>query len=259
MIPVRKLLAHTALASCPCVLRPAVADLTPPPGRMNRLVAALPNKIGPARAFSAEALIKCCADGAELAVPARRALIGSWDNLPDFEQQRLITSDWPVLAGPEMIPILKKMLSGPIPEEGRLDAMAHHDALKHLFELAPAEARPFIDRDLRESGTKPPVQLLELLREAELDAAIQPSVDRIAKDHGDKDDFARAERFAIEKDLPQISAAFEWSLNAKRCDGQESMIRYFIRVDPTHIGRRWPRKHSMPEGTRSLCLVSNPV
>ena len=96
---------------------------------MNRLVAALPNKIGPARAFSAEALIKCCADGAELAVPARRALIGSWDNLPDFEQQRLITSDWPVLAGPEMIPILKKMLSGPIPEEGRLDLSLIHISL----------------------------------------------------------------------------------------------------------------------------------
>jgi hypothetical protein len=203
-----------------------------------RLAAALPTKIGPARAFSAEALIKCCADSAELTIPARRALIESWENLPDFEQQRLITSDWPVLAGPEMIPILKKMLSGPIPEEGRLDAMAHHDALKHLYELDPAEARPLIDRDLRESGTKPPVELLELLSGAKLDAAIRPSVDRIAKDHGDKDDFARVERFASEKDLPQISAAFDRSLNTKHCDGQESMIRYFVRIDPANAGNR---------------------
>jgi hypothetical protein len=204
----------------------------------HRLVAALSSKIGSARAVSAEALIKCCADNAELAVPARRILMESWDNLPDFEQQRLITSDWPVLAGPEMIPILKKMLSGPIPDEGRLDAMAHHDALKHLYELDPTVARPLIERDLLESGTNPPVQLLELLSEAELDAAIQPSVDRIAKDHGDKDDFARVERFAIEKDLSQISAAFERSLNAKRCDGQESIIRYFIRVDPVNASSR---------------------
>ena len=39
MLSVRKLLAHTALASCLCALRPDVANLTPPPGRMNRLPA----------------------------------------------------------------------------------------------------------------------------------------------------------------------------------------------------------------------------
>lgn len=39
MLSARKLLAHTALASCLCALRPDVADLTPPPGRMNRLPA----------------------------------------------------------------------------------------------------------------------------------------------------------------------------------------------------------------------------
>jgi hypothetical protein len=39
MFSVRKLLAHTALASCLCAIRPDVADLTPPPGRMNGLPA----------------------------------------------------------------------------------------------------------------------------------------------------------------------------------------------------------------------------
>jgi len=37
MLSVRKLLAHTAMASCLCALRPDVANLTPPPGRMNAL------------------------------------------------------------------------------------------------------------------------------------------------------------------------------------------------------------------------------
>jgi hypothetical protein len=37
MLSVRKLFAYTALASCLCVLRPDIDDLTPPPGRMNRL------------------------------------------------------------------------------------------------------------------------------------------------------------------------------------------------------------------------------
>jgi hypothetical protein len=39
MLSVRKLLAYAALASCLCALRPDVADLTPPPGRMNALPA----------------------------------------------------------------------------------------------------------------------------------------------------------------------------------------------------------------------------
>ena len=39
MLSVRKLLAHTALASCLCALRPDVANLTQPPGRMNALPA----------------------------------------------------------------------------------------------------------------------------------------------------------------------------------------------------------------------------
>lgn len=199
-----------------------------------RLAAALPNKTGVARAFSSEALIKCCADDAELAVPARRALIESWKNLPEFEQQRLITSGWPVLGGPEMIPILKETLAGPVPKEGGLASMAHYDALEHLFELDSAQARPFIDRDLRASGSKPAVKLLELLSGTELSAAVRPSVDRITDGQGDKGDFARVDRFASGEVFPQISAAFERSINAKRCDGQESMIRYFIRVDPAN-------------------------
>jgi hypothetical protein len=203
-----------------------------------RLAETLSNKTGAARAFSAEALIRCCADDAELAIPARRALIESWKNLPDVEQQRLITSDWPVIGGPEMIPILKSTLSGPIPEEGRLDSMAHHDALKDLFDLDPAQARPFIDRDLRKSGTKPAVELLELLSGSELSAAVQPSIDRISNGDGDKDDFARVDRFASKEVLPQISAVFERSINVKRCEGQESMIRYFIRVDPNYATGR---------------------
>lgn len=195
-----------------------------------QLAAALPDKTEAARAVSAEALIKCCADDAELAIPARRALIESWNHLPGVEQMRLITSDWPVIGGPEMIPILKQTLAEPV--HGGLAAMAHHDALKHLFELDPAQARPFIDRDLNASGTKPAVELLELLSGVELAAAVQPSVDRVAKDLGDKDDFARVDRFAGKEVFPQISAAFDLSINAKRCDGQESMIRYFIRIDP---------------------------
>jgi hypothetical protein len=39
MLSARKLLAHTALASCLCALHPDVADLTPPAGRMNTLPA----------------------------------------------------------------------------------------------------------------------------------------------------------------------------------------------------------------------------
>ena len=39
MLSPRTLLAHTALASCLCALRPDVADLTPPPGRMKTLPA----------------------------------------------------------------------------------------------------------------------------------------------------------------------------------------------------------------------------
>ena len=112
--------------------------------------------------------------------------------------------------------------------------MAHYDALEHLFELDSAQARPFIDRDLRASGSKPAVKLLELLSGTELSAAVRPSVDRITDGQGDKGDFARVDRFASGEVFPQISAAFERSINAKCCDGQESMIRYFIRVDPAN-------------------------
>ena len=219
-----------------------------------RLAAALPNKTGAARAFSAEALIKCCADNAELAVPARRVLIESWKNLPDFEQQRLITSDWPVLGGPEMIPILKETLSGPVPTGGPLAAHAHHDALKHLFEFDPARARPFIDRDLSESGTRPPVELLGFLSGAGLSAAVQPSVDRIANGLGDEDDFTRVDRFAGKEVFPQISAAFERSISAKRCDGQESMIRYFIRIDPANAAGKID--HLLRRESASDCVAN---
>jgi hypothetical protein len=199
-----------------------------------RLVAALPNKIGVARATSAEAVLKCCADDAELADPAKRALVASWKYLPEVDQMRLVTADWQVLNSPGMVPILEQMLLSPVPRPGGLSNTAHHDALKHLYELAPLDARPFIDQDLRASRTRPPVELLELLTGAELAAAVQPSIDRIASDQGDQSDYERLDRFAGREELPQIDAAFERSLKARDCKGQGSMIHYFIRVDPIH-------------------------
>ena len=89
------------------------------------VVAALPQKTGRARALTAQAL----AESSDLlttptASQIRKQLVLSWADLPEKTKQELIEYRWPLIAGPDMLPILKEFVARPAPPSRTMDAIA---------------------------------------------------------------------------------------------------------------------------------------
>jgi hypothetical protein len=94
-----------------------------------KLRSALPLKTGQARAVAIETLAR----GPQPGTDANKSLVENFAALPESSQARLLDSDWPRIALPEMEPLVRSLAEG---SGGLRDA-----ALKRLRELNPQAAR----------------------------------------------------------------------------------------------------------------------
>jgi hypothetical protein len=196
-------------------------------------VAALPQKTGRARALTVQALATERSDllDKETASQMRRQLIAEWGDLPEKTRQDLIENRWPLLAGPEMLPILVDFVAHPAPPFRGRDA-----AFKHIFELDPAEGRSLILRDLRDPKAQPSISLVKLLTSKDRRRVVQQAVRRIERSDSRELDSYIVELFGDESALGSLEAVFK-SVNdhlpTGACNGYAAaMLRYFLRLDP---------------------------
>ena len=217
-------------------------------------VAALPKKVGRARALTVEALLT---DKSELLdqKQMRRQLIAAWSDLPKGTRGALIRNDWPLLAGPEMLPILRDMVSLPAPHFGNQGSFAcyglslaqcsvvesRNTALKRIFELDAAEGRLLILRDLSDPNAQPSMSLVRLLTAGERSPIVKRAVQRIETGNARAWDYSIVELFGDKSTLGWMEGQFKAAidqLHEGHCDPHtESMLRYFLRVDP-QVGAR---------------------
>jgi hypothetical protein len=199
-----------------------------------KLLAALPLKIRQARALSALGVLVTESDDPDFIQAARPILIAAWDDLPLASQQGLVDSQWSLVDVQEMVPILVRMASGPVPTAHMYAATIRDTILKRLRELDPAVARPLILSELQKSKGEPTVELLELLEPQDVALAIQPVIDRIDEGRPKDDDFARLDQFGGLGALAPIKNAFEKNLGTMDCRQMASTLRYFLRVAPEY-------------------------
>jgi hypothetical protein len=200
------------------------------------VLAALPHKVGSARALTALGLLNSGAGGLAppMAGELRQSLIASWKDLPSGTRDQLIQYQWPLVAGPEMLPVLQEMVAQSPPSGRTMGAMTRDAALKHIFELDPTVARPLILRDLQNRNAEPSLDLLRLLTPEEVAPALQPAIQHIAKGEARDLDFKLIDRYADTGSLGQLQAAFEPNLGKWACAPQSAMLRYFLRVAPEY-------------------------
>jgi hypothetical protein len=143
---------------------------------------ALPQKTENANALTIRALAES-SDllSAATASQMRRQLIAVRGNLPERTKLELIQYRWPLIAGPEMLPILKEFVSGPAPPFQTEPAMARDAALKHIFDLNPDQGRALILRDFRDPRAQPSISLVKLLSAEELRPIVREATGRIEK------------------------------------------------------------------------------
>jgi hypothetical protein len=195
--------------------------------------ATLPQKTGNARALTIQALAES-SDllSAATALQMRKQLIAAWGDLPDRTKLELIQYRWPLIAGPEMLPILKEFVSGPAPPFRTDPAMARDVALKHIFDLEPDEGRALILRDLRDPSAQPSMSLIKLLSADELRPIVQQAAARIEKNDARELDYHLLELFGDKSALGEVERVFTDHIGQWACDPQGAMLRYFLGLDP---------------------------
>jgi hypothetical protein len=196
-------------------------------------VAALPQKTGRAHALTVQAL----AESSDLldvstALQIRQQLIAAWGDLPEKTKQELIQDRWPLIAGLDMLPILKDFVSRPAPLFRTMDAMARDAAIQHIYELSAGEGRSLILRDLRDPRAQPSISLVKLLSTDELRPIVQEAVGRIEKSDARELDYHLVELYGDASALAGMKTVFNNRLGQWACDPQTAMLRYFLRLEP---------------------------
>jgi hypothetical protein len=146
----------------------------------------------------------------------------------------LIQYRWPLIAGPEMLPILRRIVSGP-PPPARTDlAMTRDAALRHIYDLDPEAGRALILGDLQNVNAQPSLEVVKLLQRQDVMTALQPALERIARNDARELDYSLLDRYADATALGRVQTAFEERLGKWACAPQSAMLRYFLRVAPSY-------------------------
>lgn len=191
------------------------------------VTAAMPDKTGRARAITlAEAQALAQRQPSARSAASRDQLAAAFLDLPVERQTALLEYQWRTVAGPAMLPALRRLVAA-----APADAPSAADlALRRLAQLAPDEARPLILREIRNPRRGATLQTLGSLRDAEL-----PDLDDALAANFEASDSeihaALVQRYATRKIAPRILASAGDTIGIMACSEQASILAYFLRVD----------------------------
>lgn len=207
-----------------------------------RLAAAVFAKEGPARAVSLDTLVwlrstsprrKNTPEEARADAALTSALVSVFAELPADTQERLLEFQWPRVASPEMLPVLRRIYQHPPKGNGLLPG----SALRRLYELAPDEGRRLIIEEMGRPAPRIRMNVLGMLPDeslAEVDALVAERLGAVAGAF-DEDTLLRlAERYATAAVSPQLRAAYEGRVGRMACDPQSALLAYWLRVEPAY-------------------------
>jgi hypothetical protein len=211
---------------------------------LGALVAALPEKRGKAFTIS---LSTAANEAWNNDVPKETTeklveqMLSVFDQLPPEAQNNLLTYRWDKIAGPNVLPILRRYAQSyrDYPEMREVNAynslQLSASALRHWYELDPAGARPAIIREITRPRPRFDARVLGILPDETL-----PEVDFPLAEHlTASDDFeglsnisSLIARYATDAILPQVTAKLDPSLGKWACAVQDPLLAYILRVTP---------------------------
>jgi len=191
------------------------------------LTAAMQDKSDRARAITlAEAQALAQRQPSARSAASQGQLTAAFLYLPVERQINLLEYQWRTLAGPAMLPVLRRLIA-----EAPTDAPSAADlALRRLAQLAPDEARPLILREIQNPRRGATLKTLGSLRDAELpdlDEALAANFEASNNEiHA-----ALVQRYATRHVAPRILASTADKIGVMACSQQASILAYFLRVD----------------------------
>jgi hypothetical protein len=209
------------------------------------LVAALPAKRGKALTVSLNTAVNEAWNAPDLPQQATEKLVeqmvSMFDQLPPEAQNNLLTYRWDKIAGPNLLPILRRYAQAyrDYPEMREVNAynslQLGASALQHWYELDPAGARPAIIREITRPRPRFDARVLGILPDKTLAEVDFPLAEHLTA----SDDFeglsniaSLIARYATDAILPQVTAKLDPSLGRWACAVQEPLLAYLLRVSP---------------------------
>jgi hypothetical protein len=217
-----------------------------------RLMSALPNKRGKARAITAHALLEMLWKNSsqsiqpsltnlrqpvglnpEIVKKLAPEIIAVFDDLPTNIQTGLLGYRWKQLADPAMLPILRRIFSAdPATISSNEGVQLRNSALRRLYELAPDEGRKLILEELRRPNPTVNSATLGLLPDETLPELDETLVENLEQRKGDLFILSPLiERYATASVSPRVRAFYSDKAGQWACSIQSSLLAYLLRTD----------------------------
>jgi hypothetical protein len=213
---------------------------------LEALVSALSAKRGKALTMSLTTAVNKAWNGAELPEQTTKALVNQmvslFDQLPLDGQALLLTYRWDKIAGPNMLPILRRVAENYQDFSQMREMNAYRSlglsvsALQHWYELDPAGARPAIIREISRPRPRFGARVLGILPDKtlpEVDFALAEHLTAVNDVDGSDSIVSLIARYATEAILPQVTAELDTSLGRWGCGIQDPLLAYLLRVNPS--------------------------
>jgi hypothetical protein len=192
----------------------------------SELTQAMEKKQGRAKAVSMKTLLDSTPVNSTPPV-SRDEAARLFSQLPPGQQSELLGSQWPQIAGPEMIPVLRKIYDA-LPDTPYPHQPLAASAVERLYQLDPVQGRAVILDEMRRPEPRLPFATLAILPDKTLPDMDSILTQRLAQNRPDTELIARYATSAI---LQPVKAYY-----AKRaaagpfCDAP--LVAYFLRSDP---------------------------
>jgi hypothetical protein len=189
-----------------------------------QLARAIPQKIGRARAISVKTLF-----GLNLGKWEAPAAASIFNDLSLNDQRDLLACCWKRIAGPAMLPILRRIYeesSERSNEIGDLNGLA----LRRIYDLAPEEGRRMIIAEMRRPAPRGGRQALTILPDETLPELDSVFVDNLEKGRNSDIHSALIERYGSPNIFSRVLALLDERVGNMNCFDQTRLLAYCLRV-----------------------------
>jgi len=210
------------------------------------------SKIQPARAISLSTMLSAVDVDHSLIGTVRPALIASWKDLPVETQEQVIVHRWELFNTPEMLSVLRSIVSETPPRSQ--SPQLRNAALKHIYEINPAEGRALIANDLYNPISFPDPDNVRLLTRDQIQAAVPAAIKRIANGTPNALDYEILDHFGDASAIGAVQAAYDSLASVQDCQPRGHLIRFLLRVS-SEIGVEQVREALADRSTRCYTFV----
>jgi hypothetical protein len=203
------------------------------------LLAALGNKTGSARALSLEAMLdwpllrrrELQSTEAALRATLRMQLAEDFLDLPASDQYDLLYSRWPDIAGPVMLPALRRLyINTPLEpyQQGQYVSLL----LQRITDLAPSEGRGLSLTEMKQQHPRLDLHFFHLLPDKEIPELDEPLAANLEASNGEEMTIVELiGRYATTAIFPRVLAMERDRVGTMPCEAQAAFVAYAFKAD----------------------------